>query len=340
MLFKTLLSLLLVQYAASTCNVCQSASKVACHNETTFSVCYDGEPSYDLLSCPADYYCTDGFYTCYLNADPVCKPEEDTTTTETPNTTTERPLTTTETLTTRIVIPTTEEPTTTTEEPTTTTVKPTTTTEKPTTTTETSTSTTETSTSTTETSTSTTETSTSTTEVPTTTTDTTTAAPWNPNDLCDQATKNTFFENEDDPTCTTFITCTVSANGTHSTKVTSCKTNQYYDPSLKVCTSTKPDGCVEESTTTVATTTTVTTTTTVATTSTTTTAEPWSAEATCSTVSKTTLFANEDDPTCSTFLYCYVASGSATALIKSCKTDQYFDATSKACSSTKPDNCT
>ncbi|KAH8349971.1 hypothetical protein KR084_010589, partial [Drosophila pseudotakahashii] len=283
---------LLVQCLAATCDVCQSDSKVACHSDTTFSICYDGEPSYDLLSCPEDFYCTDGFYTCYLNADPI---PTTTTTTEIPTTTT-----TTE-------IPTT---TTTTEIPTTKT-----TTEIPTTTT--------------------------TTEIPTTTTE----APWNADDLCQQATKNTFFENVDDPTCTTFITCSV-VNGTHSTKVTSCKANQYYSTSLKVCTATKPDGCLDATTetpSTTVTTTAATTTTTVTTTTTTTTttAAPWSAEATCLTVSKTTLFQNEDDPTCTTYLYCYVSSaGSATALIKNCKANQYFDAALKVCVDTKPDYCT
>ncbi|XP_070852207.1 uncharacterized protein [Drosophila suzukii] len=71
-----------------------------------------------------------------------------------------------------------------------------------------------------------------------------------------------------------------------------------------------------------------------------TTAEPWSAEATCSTVTKTNLFQNQDDPTCTTYLYCYVLNGSATALIRSCKTGSYFDATTRICRATKPDYCT
>ncbi|EDV50733.2 uncharacterized protein Dere_GG15109, partial [Drosophila erecta] len=271
---------LLIRYLAATCNVCQSASNVACHSETTFSICYDGEPSYDLLPCPKGFYCTDGFYTCYQNADPVCKSEEDSTTTEIQTTTT-------------TAIPTT----------TTTTAIPTTT---------------------------------ASTAIPTSSTE----APWNADDICQQYTKQTFFENVDDPTCTTFITCSVdSDSGTHSTKVTSCKTNQYFSTSLNVCTATKPDGCVE-ATTTVATTTptasTVSTTTAI-----TTTAEPWSAEATCSTVTKNTLFQNQDDPTCTTYLYCYVNNGSATiALIKNCKANQYYDVTLKTCTDTKPDYCT
>nr|XP_016926281.2 cell wall protein DAN4 [Drosophila suzukii] len=325
MWLKALVPLLLVQYLAATCDVCQSVSKVACHSENTFSICYDGEPSYDMLSCPTDYYCTDGFYTCYQNADPVCK--LDTTTSKIP-TTTQIPTTTEIPTTTQI--PTSTQIQTTTQIPTTTEIPTTTTTTKiPTTTTTTEIPTT-----------------TTTTEIPTTTTTTeipTTATP-TADDLCQQATKNTFFENVDDPTCTTFITCSVNTtDGTHSTKVTSCKANQYYSTSLKVCTATKPDGCVEattETTSTTVTTTAATTTTVTTTTASTTTAEPWSAEATCSTVTKSTLFQNQDDPTCTTYLYCYVLNGSATALIRVCKTDQYFDATTRACSATKPDYCT
>ena len=283
MWLKALVLLLSIRYLAATCNVCQSDSNVACHSETTFSICYDGVPSYDLLPCPKDFYCTDGFYTCYQNANPVCKTEEDTSTTEiqTSSTTTPSPITTT----------TTKNPTTTA------------------------------------------------TPITTTTTEiTTTEAPWNADDICQQYTKNTFFENEDDPTCTTFITCTVDSDGTHSTKVTSCKANQYFSTSLKVCTATKPDGCVETTTTIATTTPTTTTVTTTA--ASTTTAEPWSAEKTCLTVSKTTLFQNQDDPTCTTYLYCYFINGSATALIKNCKTNQYFDASLKSCSENKPDYCT
>ncbi|XP_017127753.1 cell wall protein DAN4 [Drosophila elegans] len=263
-LLKTLISLLLVQYLAATCNVCQSESKVACHSETTFSICYDGEPSYDLLSCPENSYCTDGFYTCYQNADPVCKSEEDTTTSEIPTSTT-----------------TTEIPTTTT------------------------------------------------TTIPTTTT---TEGPWNADEICQLATKSTSYENLDDPTCTTFIRCTVS-DGSHSTKVASCPANQYFSTSLRVCTSTKPDGCVEVTTTAAPTTT-------AKTTVTTTTAEPWSAEATCLTVTKSTSFINQDDPTCNTFLYCYVLNGSAKALIRNCKPNEYFNDTIKECDAEKPDYCT
>ncbi|XP_043067216.2 salivary glue protein Sgs-3 isoform X1 [Drosophila bipectinata] len=242
-LWKALMTLLLVQRATAVCNVCQSESNIACHSETTFSICYDGEPSYNLLNCPSGFYCTDDFYTCYENATPVCTSEEDTTTT--------------------------------------------------------------------------------------------TAAPWSADDQCQQQSKTTFVENKDDPTCTTYIVCLVE-DGTYSTNVVSCKADTYFNSNLKACTSTLPDGCVEAATTTTVSTTIPTTTTTAITT--TTTAKPWSAEETCLTVSKSTSFANEDDPTCTTFLFCYVQNGATTALIKNCPTGQYFNKT--GCSATKPDSCT
>ncbi|XP_032573604.1 integumentary mucin C.1 isoform X2 [Drosophila sechellia] len=186
MWLKALVLLLTIRYLAATCNVCQSASNVACHSETTFSICYDGVPSYDLLPCPKDFYCTDGFYTCYQNADPVCKTEEDTSTTEIQtSTTTSSPTTTT-----------------TTEVPTTTAIPTTTTT----------------------------------TEIPTT------EAPWDADDICQQYTKNTFFENVDDPTCTTYLFC-YFINGSATALIRNCKTNQYFDASLKACGEDKPDYC-------------------------------------------------------------------------------------------------
>ncbi|KAH8366811.1 hypothetical protein KR200_011781, partial [Drosophila serrata] len=235
---------LLAHNAMAACNECQSESNVACHSETTFSVCYDGVPTYKLLPCPDGFYCTDGFYTCYRGASPVCE-----STTTTPPTTT-----------------------------------------------------------------------------------TTTEAPWNAEDLCNAATKSTFFENKDDPTCTTYISCSVSNTGVHSVKITTCKENLYFDASLKICGPTKPDGCLEAETTT--------TTTTTSTTTTTTTALPWSKEATCADITVTTLFTNEDDPTCTTYVYCYISSGVIKALIKSCKANQYFDSSERVCVSTKPDYCT
>lgn len=101
--------------------------------------------------------------------------------------------------------------------------------------------------------------------------------------------KNYFFS---------YIICLVQ-DGVHTTNMISCPANMYYSTSTKACTATLPDGCVEATTTTNIPTTIPTTTTTVLST-TTTTAKPWSAEETCRTVTKSTSFANEDDPTCTT----------------------------------------
>ncbi|KAH8379238.1 hypothetical protein KR009_003828 [Drosophila setifemur] len=235
---------LLVQYSAATCNVCQTDSHIACHSETEFSICYDGEPSYNLLQCPEGSYCTDDFYTCYKDAIAVCS-----------QTTTEKP--------------------------------------------------------------------------------TTTEGPWNAVTECEKQTKTIFLENKDDPTCTSYITCKVSGD-IYDTKITTCNPNLYFNPSLKLCTATKPDGCVELTTEPPTTTTIVPTTTPIPTT----TAKPWSAAETCLSVTQSTLFANEDDPTCISYLYCYVSKGSAQALIKNCRTDNYFDVDTKLCSATKPSYCT
>ncbi|XP_043647405.1 uncharacterized protein LOC122616139 [Drosophila teissieri] len=65
----------------------------------------------------------------------------------------------------------------------------------------------------------------------------------------------------------------------------------------------------------------------------------WSAEKACSEVTKTTIMENQEDPTCRTYVYCYVTNGSAFSLIKNCKTNQYFDPISKTCSSQVPAKC-
>ncbi|XP_022221475.2 uncharacterized protein LOC111073474 [Drosophila obscura] len=225
-----LVPLIFAQYAASTCGVCQTVSQTACHSENTFSACMSGVPLSDIINCPPNYFCTDGKYTCYENADPVCKADEASTTVK----------------------------------------------------------------------------------------------PWTAEEGCQQATKSGFQTNENDPTCTTYLYCSVAADGTfESATIMKCKSNQYYDASLPGCTSTKPDGCTA-----------------VATEPPTTTQKPWSAAETCLTVTKSSTFVNEDDPTCATYLFCYVSNGVATPLIKTCPAAiPYFDPITQ-CSATKPDNCT
>ncbi|XP_034120685.1 uncharacterized protein LOC117579083 [Drosophila guanche] len=226
-----IIPLIFCQYAAATCGVCQTLSKTACRSENSFSACSSGVPLNDILNCPTNYFCTDGEYTCYENAEPVCKADK----------------------------------------------------------------------------------------APTTTT---TMMPWTAD--CEQATKSGFQKNENDPTCTSFLHCKVAEDGTlESASILKCKPNQYFDVSLNTCTATKPDGCTA-----------------VSTEPTTTTQKPWSAEETCLDVTKSASFKNEDDPTCATYLYCYVSNGVATALIYTCKeTKPYFDSTLKGCSAKKPADC-
>lgn len=65
----------------------------------------------------------------------------------------------------------------------------------------------------------------------------------------------------------------------------------------------------------------------------------WSAEEACSEVTTTTIMGNQADPTCRTYVYCYVVNGSALSLIKSCKANQYFDPNLKMCRSEVPAEC-
>ncbi|XP_016973320.1 uncharacterized protein LOC108040375 [Drosophila rhopaloa] len=65
----------------------------------------------------------------------------------------------------------------------------------------------------------------------------------------------------------------------------------------------------------------------------------WIVEKACSDVTTNTLLKNHDDPTCRSYIYCYVANESATPLIKNCKADEYFDSTLKLCSSKVPNEC-
>ncbi|XP_026845444.1 uncharacterized protein LOC6596215 [Drosophila persimilis] len=239
-----LIPMILAQHAAATCGVCQPVSRTVCLSENTFSACVKGVPLNDIIKCPTNFFCTDGDYTCYENADPVCKADS---------------------------------------APETTTVKP-----------------------------------------------------WTAEEACQQTTKSGFLENENDPTCTSYLYCKFATDGSLEILNLNCPTNKYFDASIKGCTDTKPAECTEVSTTlptdeipaTIATTTT-------------TTEKPWSAEETCLNVTKSTSFTNEDDPTCATYLFCYVANGAVKALIKSCpSTTPYFDSTISGCSATKPNNCT
>ncbi|XP_017070803.1 uncharacterized protein LOC108107708 [Drosophila eugracilis] len=67
--------------------------------------------------------------------------------------------------------------------------------------------------------------------------------------------------------------------------------------------------------------------------------EAWSAEKACQDVDRTVIIANQNDSTCATFVYCYISNSSTYALIKSCKSGQYFDADLYLCTINKPVGC-
>ncbi|XP_064547420.1 uncharacterized protein LOC135434688 [Drosophila montana] len=50
------------------CDVCQTEVPVACHSETSFSICLNGIPTEDYIECPKDYHCTGQKYICYPKA--------------------------------------------------------------------------------------------------------------------------------------------------------------------------------------------------------------------------------------------------------------------------------
>ncbi|XP_016973321.1 uncharacterized protein LOC108040377 [Drosophila rhopaloa] len=67
--------------------------------------------------------------------------------------------------------------------------------------------------------------------------------------------------------------------------------------------------------------------------------ESWSANKACQEVDSSVMIENKNDSTCATYIYCYIADGSTRALIKSCKTNQYFNAELKFCSVNKSEGC-
>ncbi|XP_034120687.1 uncharacterized protein LOC117579085, partial [Drosophila guanche] len=50
----------------------------------------------------------------------------------------------------------------------------------------------------------------------------------------------------------------------------------------------------------------------------------WSAEKTCLEVTKSATLENQNDPTCGSYVFCYVSSGGATAVIFSCKANTTY----------------
>ncbi|XP_016965922.1 uncharacterized protein LOC108035053 [Drosophila biarmipes] len=67
--------------------------------------------------------------------------------------------------------------------------------------------------------------------------------------------------------------------------------------------------------------------------------DSWSADTACQELNKSAIIENQNDATCVTFVYCYIANGSTIALVKSCKSGQYFDSELRICSINKPEGC-
>ncbi|XP_037718090.1 uncharacterized protein LOC119552542 [Drosophila subpulchrella] len=126
---------------------------------------------------------------------------------------------------------------------------------------------------------------------------------WSADTASQEVDNSVMLENQNDSTCVTQVFCYI-VNESKRVLVQGCKSgHSTYSISLKVCTATKPDGSVEataEATSTTVATTAATKTTVTTTTDSTNTSEPWSAEATCLTATKSTVLQNQDDPTCTT----------------------------------------
>ncbi|KRF99038.1 uncharacterized protein Dwil_GK28123 [Drosophila willistoni] len=73
--------------------------------------------------------------------------------------------------------------------------------------------------------------------------------------------------------------------------------------------------------------------------STTTTAAPRDPTVMCQEVQATGFYQNELDSTCATYVYCRLVNNAYTATVRDCPSNQWYDATKKYCSTTKPDTC-
>ncbi|XP_017127754.1 uncharacterized protein LOC108146309 [Drosophila elegans] len=147
---------------------------------------------------------------------------------------------------------------------------------------------------------------------------------WSVEKACSEVTKSTSLKNQDDPTCSSFLYCYVSS-GSATPLIKNCKPNEYFDSTTQICSSKVPNECsggeIEPTEPPVKKTTTETN------------------EESCQDVIQSTPMRNKNDPTCISFVYCYVTKGSATAMIKNCRANEYYDSISKVCSPTKPDDC-
>ncbi|EDW79271.2 uncharacterized protein Dwil_GK19152 [Drosophila willistoni] len=70
-------------------------------------------------------------------------------------------------------------------------------------------------------------------------------AVWNADDACVVANRTTTFQNQADQTCNSYIYCYLS-NGIYRAQIRKCKLYEYFDELLKSCSTTQPEGCINE----------------------------------------------------------------------------------------------
>ncbi|KAM7357631.1 uncharacterized protein ACRADG_002906 [Cochliomyia hominivorax] len=71
---KLIILMICVLGSHGECDVCQSTNYVACHKENVYSLCINGKPTRDYITCPENYVCTPDPYVCYPlpEAKPSC----------------------------------------------------------------------------------------------------------------------------------------------------------------------------------------------------------------------------------------------------------------------------
>ncbi|XP_044250549.2 uncharacterized protein [Drosophila takahashii] len=127
---------------------------------------------------------------------------------------------------------------------------------------------------------------------------------WSLETACQNLTKTTIMKNQNDPTCASYVYCYFGSNGPPVPLVKTCKSNTYFDDTIKICTTIKPDSCTSDNQN----------------------SESWSLEKAFPDITKYTVLENQDDPTCTSYAYSYVG-----------KTD--YSISLKVCVSTKPNEC-
>ncbi|EDV39620.1 uncharacterized protein Dana_GF10120 [Drosophila ananassae] len=68
------------------------------------------------------------------------------------------------------------------------------------------------------------------------------AGSWSADEACKGLTTTTHIENQNDSTCKTFILCYVTNSSTQAVTI-NCKSGMYFDSTLKICSTNKPENC-------------------------------------------------------------------------------------------------